>query len=106
MKHGLNKIRVIDFSSEIAGPYVTKLFADAGADVIKVEALEGHSMRRWSARGAKPGYAAGSFFQFLNTSMASVIGRPLDPASLSLCAGADLVVEAFPLGSQILTAHA
>ena len=40
MKHGLNKIRVIDFSSEIAGPYVTKLFADAGADVIKVEAPE------------------------------------------------------------------
>ena len=43
MKHGLGDLRVIDFSSEIAGPYVTKLMADAGADVIKVEAPEGAS---------------------------------------------------------------
>jgi crotonobetainyl-CoA:carnitine CoA-transferase CaiB-like acyl-CoA transferase len=99
VKHGLNKIRVIDFSSEIAGPYVTKLFADAGADVIKVEASEGDSMRRWSASGAKLGDADGAFFQFLNTSKRSVIGRPEDPEILSLCAGADLVVEDFPPGS-------
>lgn len=99
MKHGLNEIRVIDFSSEIAGPYVTKLFADAGADVIKIETPEGDSMRRWSASGAELGDADGAFFQFLNTSKRSVIGRPEDPEILALCAGADLVVEDFPPGT-------
>ncbi|MFP8880669.1 MAG: CoA transferase [Myxococcota bacterium] len=31
---GLKSLRVIDQASEIAGPYCSKLFADAGADVI------------------------------------------------------------------------
>ena len=30
-------LRVIDLSDDIAGPYATKLFVDAGARVIKVE---------------------------------------------------------------------
>jgi len=34
---GLRDLRVVDFSSQIAGPYCTKLFADAGAEVVKVE---------------------------------------------------------------------
>ncbi|MBW2244494.1 MAG: CoA transferase, partial [Deltaproteobacteria bacterium] len=29
----LRNLRVVDFSSEIAGPYATKLWVDAGADV-------------------------------------------------------------------------
>jgi len=42
-------VKVLDFSSQIAGPYCTKLLADAGADVVKVESGEGDSMRRWSS---------------------------------------------------------
>jgi len=99
VKHGLGDLRVIDFSSEIAGPYVTKLMADAGADVIKVEAPEGDPMRSWSASGADLEGSDGAFFQFLTTSKRSVVGRPGDPEILELIGGADLVVEDFAPGS-------
>lgn len=46
---GLDGVRVLDFSSDIAGPYATKLLADGGADVVKVERPDGDPMRRWSA---------------------------------------------------------
>ena len=48
----LDGLRIVDLTSGIAGPYCTKLFVDAGADVIKVEAPDGDRMRHWSASGA------------------------------------------------------
>ena len=91
--HGLRDLRVIDFTSEIAGPYCTKLLADAGADVIKVETSEGDPLRRWSASGADLGDDDGAFFCFLNQSKRSVVGQPGDAEIQSLIQGADLVVE-------------
>jgi crotonobetainyl-CoA:carnitine CoA-transferase CaiB-like acyl-CoA transferase len=90
---GLADIRVIDFSTEISGPYATKLFSDAGADVIKVEPPEGDPLRRWSATEADLGDADGALFRFLHHGKRSVVGRPGDPAVEVLIAGADLVVD-------------
>ena len=50
--HGLRDLRVIDLSTGIAGGYATKLFCDAGADVVKVEPPGGDPLRRFTASGA------------------------------------------------------
>jgi crotonobetainyl-CoA:carnitine CoA-transferase CaiB-like acyl-CoA transferase len=42
----LDGVRIIDISQGIAGPYATKLLADSGATVIKVEPPEGDYSRR------------------------------------------------------------
>jgi crotonobetainyl-CoA:carnitine CoA-transferase CaiB-like acyl-CoA transferase len=90
---GLRELRVVDFSVGIAGAYATKLFADAGADVIKVEAPEGDPLRRWSATGADLGGHDGALFRFLHAGKRSVVGGTEEREVRDLVAGADLVVE-------------
>ena len=40
MPHSLEGIRILDFSRIWAGPHATKLLADMGAEVIKVESTK------------------------------------------------------------------
>jgi crotonobetainyl-CoA:carnitine CoA-transferase CaiB-like acyl-CoA transferase len=88
---------VLDFSLGIAGAYCTKLLADAGADVVKVEPSGGDPWRTWSAGGASPDRdEGGALFRFLHHGKRSVIGAPGDPHVESLLATADVVVEGFP----------
>jgi crotonobetainyl-CoA:carnitine CoA-transferase CaiB-like acyl-CoA transferase len=89
----LRDFRVIDMTTGIAGPYATKLLADAGADVVKVEPAGGDEYRRWSASGADLRGRDGAMFQFLNGGKRSVTGGPGDPGVKSLIAAADLLVE-------------
>jgi len=89
----LDDIRVVDFSSEIAGPYVTKLFADAGADVIKVEPPEGDPLRRRAVHGETLDERDAALFRYLNAGKRSVIGAPGDPEIMALIESADLVVD-------------
>ena len=42
----LNDVTVLDLTQHIVGPYATKLLADFGADVIKVEKPGGDAARR------------------------------------------------------------
>ena len=73
----LSGLRVVDLSTWIAGAYCTKLLADGGAEVVKVEAPEGDPLRRWSASGAAiPPDADGALFNFLNASKQSVVVDP------------------------------
>ncbi len=94
-------IQVIDLSTEIAGPYCTKMLVDAGAEVVKVESPDGGDpLRRWTASGAKIAEGEdGALFQHLNASKRSVTldleSRAGREALLDLAATADLVVESF-----------
>lgn len=86
MNPPLTGYTVVDLSSGIAGGYCTKLLADGGADVVKVESPEGDPLRVWSASGSE----GGALFGFLAGGKRSVIA---DAELLErLVAAADAVV--------------
>jgi crotonobetainyl-CoA:carnitine CoA-transferase CaiB-like acyl-CoA transferase len=88
---------VVDLSTGIAGGYCTKLLADGGAQIVKVEPPEGDSLRSWSASGAGvDAEAGGALFSFLAGAKHSVVADPAAETDLALLdgllAGADAVV--------------
>jgi crotonobetainyl-CoA:carnitine CoA-transferase CaiB-like acyl-CoA transferase len=93
----LHGLRVVELTGE-RGAYCGKLFADLGADVIKVEP-PGGCPTRWIPpfRGDRPDPERGLFFLYMNTSKRSV-ELDLEQASgreafRDLVAGADLLLE-------------
>ena len=68
---------VVDLSTGIAGAYCTKLLADGGAGIIKVEPPQGDPLRRWSASGASIRAGTdGALFTYLSGSKHSVVADP------------------------------
>jgi len=74
----LEGLRIVDLSDGVAGGYCTKVLADGGADVVKVEAPEGDSLRRWAIGGRLDPDVDGPLFEFLACSKRSVIADPAD----------------------------
>ena len=95
---------MVDLSTGIRGGYCTKLLADIGCDVIKVEPPDGDPMRRWSASGSHgaDGDPDGALFRFLHASKRSVVADPFTDDGrariLALVKGADVVVESWAPG--------
>ena len=94
----LHGISVLEIGEYVSAPYCAKLFADYGADVVKVEPPDGDPSRAW---GPFPGDVpdrekSGTFF-FLNTNKRGIMldlttarGRDLARA---LAADVDVVIE-------------
>ncbi len=104
MHQALNGIRVVDLTHYIAGPYCTKLLADYGAQVVKIERPGvGDGARTLSpffSKGAA--YERSGLFFFLNTNkqgvtvdLKSVRGREM---LLRLVAESEVLVENFRPG--------
>jgi crotonobetainyl-CoA:carnitine CoA-transferase CaiB-like acyl-CoA transferase len=90
-------LRVVDFSTQIAGPYCSKLLADARADVVVVEPPGGDPLRSWSATGADLAGRDSALFDYLRAGSRSVLGSSHDREVAELVAEADLVIGAHGL---------
>ena len=91
-------LRVLDFSTTIAGPHCTRMLADTGAEVIKVETSEGETMR---TRPPLRNHCSTAFGQ-LNIGKNSVVLDLKTSAGVEairrLVATADVLVENFRPG--------
>ncbi len=88
--HELGALRVVDLSSGLGGAYCSKLFADAGADVITVEPAAGHPLRRATTSGPVPEGETAALFAYLKAGQRSVFAAG-DSAG-ALLDGADIVI--------------
>jgi crotonobetainyl-CoA:carnitine CoA-transferase CaiB-like acyl-CoA transferase len=93
-------IRVLDFSQIMAGPHCTRLLADAGAEVIKLEPLGGDQMRQ----RAPLREGRSTYYGQLNCGKRSVAvdlrkddGRDI---ACAIAARSDVVVENFRPGAM------
>jgi crotonobetainyl-CoA:carnitine CoA-transferase CaiB-like acyl-CoA transferase len=94
----LDGLRVLDFSTTIAGPHCTRMLADVGAEVIKIETADGETMR------IRPPVRNGcsSVFGQLNAGKKSVVLDLKSPQAIEavrrLVKDVDILVENFRPG--------
>src|SRR3984957_2410256 len=94
----LHGLRVLDFSTTIAGPHCTRMLADVGAEVIKIESADGETMR------IRPPVRSGcsSVFGQLNAGKKSVVLNLKSQEAIDvirrLVKDADILVENFRPG--------
>ena len=98
----LSALRVLDLSSGIAGGYCTKLLADYGAEVVKLEMPgTGDSLRQAGPFPEDdPDAERGLLHWYLNANKRSITLNVINPASRTilqrLLACFDIVIESFP----------
>ena len=101
----LQGIRVVDLTQGVAGPYATKLFADYGAAVVKIERPDGGDPARRIGPfpGDEPHPEASGVFLELNTGKWSVTLNLKTTTGQEilrrLAVDADLVIESFRPGT-------
>ncbi len=97
-------VTVVELATGIAGPYMGKLFADYGADVIKIEPLRGDESRRWGPfLTGVPDDDTSALFLHLNTNKRSATLDLGHPSGQELCRelmlSVDVCTESFSPGT-------
>jgi len=91
-------LRALDFSTTIAGPHCTRMLADLGAEVIKIESVEGETMR--TRPPLRNNFS--TVFGQLNVGKKSLVLDLKSPDAIEvirrLVADADILVENFRPG--------
>jgi len=101
----LRGLKVVELAQGVAGPYVGKLFADFGAEVIKIEPPgSGDECRHLPPLADKvPSPEASGFFAYLNANKLSVSldlwSEEGNHQARDLCNSADIVIESSPPGT-------
>ena len=99
MTQPLTDVRVVELATGVAGPFLGKLLADFGADVVKVEPTDGDPTR---VHGPFPvdhenDPEQGALFLHLNTNKRSIVADLDDPQDRDLvrelCRTADVLIE-------------
>jgi len=87
-------MRILDLTTVLLGPYATKILGDLGADVIKIEPVEGESRR---TSGPQRNKEMGQTFMVLNRAKRAIAINLKEPAGrdafLRLAATADAMVH-------------
>ena len=102
----LSDIKVLDFTNYISGPYCTKMLADYGADVLKIERPDGGdgSRRLGPFPDDEPHLEKSGLFLHLNTNKRGLtLNLKTESAKKvvrSLVKDADIVVESFRPGTM------
>jgi crotonobetainyl-CoA:carnitine CoA-transferase CaiB-like acyl-CoA transferase len=95
----LDGVRILDLTTMISGPIATMMLADQGADVIKVESLEGDLVRELGANRA----GASATFLSANRSKRSLAIDLKSPAGLAalqkLIPSCDVFIQNFRPGA-------
>lgn len=95
----LNGYRVLELCSTIAGPACTRLLADFGAEVIKVEPPEGDAVRKFGIPDQGVSLYASSILRNKHTVSIDLKSRRGHELILELAGKCDVVVENFRPGT-------
>jgi crotonobetainyl-CoA:carnitine CoA-transferase CaiB-like acyl-CoA transferase len=103
MPGALSGLRVIDLTQMLAGPYCTMMLADQGADVVKIEPIDGDPTRHFGPfRADDNDHHFGGYFQSTNRNKKSLALDLKSPDGKALfrrlAKDADVVVENFRTG--------
>jgi crotonobetainyl-CoA:carnitine CoA-transferase CaiB-like acyl-CoA transferase len=94
----LEGVRVLDLTNVMAGPYCTMVLGDLGAEVIKLESLDGDSTRNFEPKVNDESYC----FAVLNRNKKSISVDMKSPEGkdivMKLAAGCDVMIENFRPG--------
>src|SRR3954468_18434109 len=92
----LQGLRVVDLSRLVAGNMLTKVLADHGAEVVKVEPPEGDTLRAWKVEGISTAWK--TWCRNKKSVCLNLKTAEGQEAVRSLAAGAQIFVESFRPG--------